>query len=396
VVLTASLGGSRLLARPGERRLHLLDPPAAALWDLYASGLDTADLAGLLGERFGLATDLVRIQVAGLIDEWRLAGLLGQAGETPPAWRLGHPDEPVWPALHPRPWPHHARRLRVADRTVALEPAASFLLTRRLGTCLPAARARGPVDHRVRLHGTPTAWRLTLDGTLQDEGRSPEAALVAVFTTLTELGCRPAERLLVVHGAGLVEPDGRGLLLVAPGGSGKSTLAAALDATGFGLLSDDVVPVTLEGELLGLGLPLCLKAGSWPVLAAPRPELAQAPTVQRYGQPVRYLPARTPAAGRRVRPARLVLSRWRPEAPLQAVPLTPEQALHGLLAAEAVIRDLTQTKLSSLAHWIEGLPAWRLTYPDLDAARAWLCRPPLGTVQQPVAQCPRQSRVTRR
>jgi hypothetical protein len=154
--------------------------------------------------------------------------------------------------------------------------------------------------------------------------------------------------------------------------------------------------VTPEGELLGLGLPLCLKAGSWPVLAAPRPELAQAPTVQRYGQPVRYLPARTPAAGRRVRPARLVLSRWRPEAPLQAVPLTPEQALHGLLEAEAVIRDLTQTKLSSLARWIEGLPAWRLTYPDLDAARAWLCRPPLGTVQQPVAQCPRQSRVTLR
>jgi hypothetical protein len=59
---------------------------------------------------------------------------------------------------------------------------------------------------------------------------------------------------------------------------------------------------------------------------------------------------------------------------LQAEPLGPEAALQGLVTAEAVCRDLTQAKLSALARWLEGLPAWRLTYPDLDQARAWLDR----------------------
>jgi hypothetical protein len=234
--------------------------------------------------------------------------------------------------------------------------------------------ATGTVEHALALQGPPDAWRLTLDGAARASGSDADAALVAIVSALTDLGCRPAERLLVVHGAGLVQPDGRGLLLVAPGGSGKSTLAAALDAAGYGLLSDDVVPVTRDGALLGLGLPLCLKPGSWPVLAARRPDLTQTPPVQRFGQPVRYLPPRTPTPPWPVTSARLVLSRWRPGVPLAAEPLSPEAALHGLVAAEAMFRDLTQAKLSALARWLEGLPAWRLTYPDLDQARAWLDR----------------------
>jgi hypothetical protein len=41
------------------------------------------------------------------------------------------------------------------------------------------------------------------------------------------------------------------------------------------------------------------------------------------------------------------------------------QALRGIISAEAVIRDLTQVKLEGLARWIEALPAFALTYPDL-------------------------------
>jgi hypothetical protein len=213
------------------------------------------------------------------------------------------------------------------------------------------------------------AWRLSREEVTLAEGEGADAALLATLAALTALGCRPAERLLVLHGAGLVTPDGRGLLLVAPGGSGKSTLTAALDTAGYGVLSDDVVPVTPDGDLLGLGLPLCLKAGSWPVLDALRPDLPATPVIQRYGQRVRFLPPRTPVVTQPVTPALILLIRYQPAQPARVEALRPEQSLQGLLSAEAVVRGLTQDKLDRLARWVSAVPAYRLCYPDLRTAR---------------------------
>lgn len=224
---------------------------------------------------------------------------------------------------------------------------------------------RLPLPDHLVLHGDAARWTLTANGLQLAAGQGQDAALVALLTSLTELGCRSRERLLVIHGGGLVAPEGRGLLLVAPGGSGKSTLTTALEAAGLGLLSDDVVPVTPAGELLGLGLPLCLKAGSWPVLARCRPDLARAPTLKRHGQAVRYLPPRGRPVTGAVPAALLLFPRFHPGAAAQATPLTPEGALREIIAAEAVIRDLDQPKLEALARWVSAIPAVALRYPDL-------------------------------
>jgi hypothetical protein len=142
-----------------------------------------------------------------------------------------------------------------------------------------------------------------------------------------------------------------------------------MNAAGFALLSDDVVPVTLAGELLGLNLPLCLKPGSWPVLTPDRPDLEQAPLVERFGWRVRLVPARSPAVTRPVCPLCVLLPRYAPAEAAQVAPLSPVQALQGIISAEAVIRDLTQEKLDGLARWVEALPAFALTYPDLATLR---------------------------
>lgn len=368
-ILSSALGHSRLLARPGDRRLCLLDASASALWDLHAAGVAPARLAGLLVERFALSPELARDQVAALVADWRRAGLLDVGADTPADWRFGTPDAPVWPAPRPRLPERGARVLRLADRRVGLrcEDAA---IQRRLGWMLepePEPEQGEPVrvDHDLSLHGTVDDWLLARDGDTVECGQGLDAALVATVTALATLGCRTAERLIVLHGAGLVAPDGRGLLLIAPGGSGKTTLAAALNAEGFGLLNDDVVPVTRSGDLLGLGLPLCLKPGSWPVLATRRPDLEQAPVLERFGQRVRFVPALGPVVTRPVRPVRLLFPRYAPEEAARVAPLSPVQALEGIINAEAVIRDLTQEKVDALARWIEAVPAFALTYPNL-------------------------------
>ena len=372
--LATPLGAHRLLARTGDRRLWLLDAPAAALWDLYASGLDATTLAGLITECFGLDPELARTQVEQLLGQWQQAGLLDDIAPRGPL----AVDDPVSPAPGPTRLPEGTWRVRVADRAIGLG-ATDPGLRQRLHAWLPppgADYAPGPIDHRLSLHGDASAWRLTRDGQEMEAGQTLDAALLAVLHTLTGLGCRPAERLAVLHGAGLRAPDGRGLLLVAPGGAGKSTLAAALDTAGYGLLSDDVVPVNLDGELLGLGLPLCLKAGSWPVLRPCRPDLAACPTLQRGTLPVRYLPPCTPVPVRPVTPAWLLLVRYTPGQPPQCRPVSPEQALQGLLSAEAVVRDLTQAKLEAVAAWVMRLPSYQLSYPDLDSARRLIAHLP--------------------
>jgi len=372
-MLEASLGTTRLLARPGDRRLWLLDAATAALWDLQTAGWTGAPLAGLLAERFGLAPEDARRYLDELQADWRAAGLL-EADPSDGRFVVAPTEPPLAspPATAPPPG---AWRLAVADRAVSLSipdemlrAALTPLLPDRSGA--DPGPSPEPVADQLTLHGAARHWTLTANGSVLETGQGMDAALVATLHTLTELGCRPAERLLVIHGAGLVAPDGRGLLLIAPGGSGKSTLAAALNAQGCGLLSDDVVPVTPSGELLGLGLPLCLKAGSWPVLAEAWPALRQAPVVVRYGQPVRYLPPAGRAVNAGVRAGLVLFPHYQPDGTPRWTRLTPAQVLQRVVAAEAVIRDLTQAKLEALARWAGAAPAFALTYPDLDHALA--------------------------
>ncbi|WP_295435427.1 hypothetical protein [uncultured Thiodictyon sp.] len=377
-MLHTTLGSTRLLAHPGDRRLWLLDRGTAALWDLHAAGWAPAPLAELLVQRFGLDPGAARDYLDTLHSQWHAAGLLAEAGTGD--WRFA--PAPCLPPLPPpaaTPLPPGAWRLRLGDGAVSLaitDAQLSARLKPLLGPLMMPPSAPEPASHlepsgdRLAVRGGASGWTLTGNGTALETGYGTDAALVATLHTLTELGCRTSERLLVVHGGGLVAPDGRAFLLVAPGGSGKSTLTAALNAAGYGLLSDDVVPVTPDGELVGLGLPLCLKPGSWPVLAGCRPDLAQAPTVQRLGQAVRFLPPCGRAATGLRAPALFLFPRFRPGRAPRCEPLSPARALQGIIEAEAVIRDLTQIKLEALARWVSKVPAYAISYPDLDQGLA--------------------------
>ena len=367
--LSSPLGQSRLLARPGDGRLHLLNQSAALLWARYhhPHPRPAAALADWLTAAYGVPASSAQAQVAACLADWRAAGLLD-----PPSPDAG-PWTTSWVIPPPAPVPLAATEqalalagltlgLRIDDPALAARAAPLFASLRQ-----PAARQR---THALHLAGTPDAWQLRCNGRPAAHGATADAALVSVLGQAIELACQAEDRLLVVHGAGLAMPDGRGLLLVAPGGSGKTTLAAALNAGGLGLLSDDVVPVRRDGRLLALNTPLCLKAGSWPVLAAWRPELATARTLLRYGQAVRYLPPWGAAIQAPLPLGLLLFPRYRPGQPAATEPLTPEAALHALVAAEAVIRGLDQAKLDALARWISAVPAYALTYPDLASGLA--------------------------
>ena len=362
-MLHAPLGQSQLLARPGDWRLWLLNAEAACLWEWQRAGVDAEALAERLSSQAGLTPASAREQIDTLLRDWRRSGLLGQAA--PP-----DPEEAAWglpPASDPcPPWPANTLNFVIGDVRLGLWIEDGLLRQALWPFIAPLQCNTSPTaGSLLSLHGSSDNWALQWNHEGLETGRGSDTAVLAVLRELTERACRAAERLLVVHGAGLVGPDSSGVLLIAPGGSGKTTLAAALNAEGLPLLHDDVVPVTRDGDLLGLGLPITLKAGSWPILQTLRPDLSETPIRPRLGQQVRLLPPRGQLVMRPIPLGVLVFPRYQPNTPTHIERLPPEAALQGLIEAEAVIRRLTQDKLERLARWVESAPAWSLTYPDL-------------------------------
>ena len=386
-LLRAPIGRYLVLAQPGKHRLFVLNPLAAWIWEAQAAGWNEQAMAKALARRFGKpdaeTLEDVHKTCRWLAMECREAMPAADPVEAAPGLKTAtpapgtsdlvngnesHPRSvaapppngyPAVASVTPETLPPHSPndqtwRLSIADTSVDLRIDHPGLASAAGALVEPLSTWRsGPRAHTLRLAGPPNAWSLHADGAWRGEGTGLDEALVALVSALMDLGADSANRLLVVHGAGLAMPDGRGLLLIAPGGSGKTTLAAALNAESHGLLNDDVVPVTPDGRLVALGTPICLKAGSWPVLSELRPDLAKTAGMRRHGQTVRFLPPRGPRVTRPVPTGLLLFPRYLPGSAPVAEALTPEAVLRGVIEADAVIRDLTQEKLEGIVRWVQ-------------------------------------------
>ena len=383
MLLQTTIGTSQVLAYAGGNRLHLLNASATEVWQWYQE-TDDEDKAGFLSQKlivdYGLSKATATRHIEALLINWRQSGLLTEAFELPPA-TLAPPC--TW-VIAP-PFLETTQSMTLTVRLAGLwfgVVVENAQLIAPLSVLLSSVLMIGsePLAHVLFLSGTKNQWQLAINEQIAATGQGLENALTQVLHTLIDLACQAEERLLVIHGAGLKLTDGRGVLLIAPGGSGKTTLATALNAHGYALLSDDVVPVTTEGELLGLGTPICLKAGSWPVLAALRPDITETPTLERFAQTVRYLPPLGAGSAGPIPLGLLLFPCYQPDSAPHCQALSPEAALQHIIEAEAVIRNLTQSKLDALARWVSSVPAYALSYPDLDSA--------LALVQQQVKHLP--------
>ena len=385
MLLNTTLGTSQVLAHSGGDRLHLLNASAAELWQLHQVSDDKVAARPLIQKLtvdYGLSKAAANSQIKDLLLHWRESGLLTDSLELLPGTLTQVCDWVIAP-----PFPATARSMTLTVKLAGLcfgVLVEDAQLTERLKVLLSSVLLASPepLAHQLVLTGNAIQWQLGVNEQFESTGQGLENALTLVLHTLIDLACQAEERLLVIHGAGLRLADGRGLLLVAPGGSGKTTLATALNAQGYALLSDDVVPVNLAGELLGLGTPICLKSGSWSVLAALRPDIASTQTLERFDQTVRYLPPLGDGLACPIPLGLLLFPRYQPGSVPQCQALSPEEALQHIIEAEAVIRNLTQAKLDALASWVSSVPAYALCYPDLDSALT-LVRQQVDKLSQP-------------
>lgn len=368
-----------VLMRPGINRLFVLNATASGIWTDYACGLPPAAIAARLTQRFDIAADQAGRDVTATLADWGREGLLDpQSGdvylETIPA---------AAPFGSEAPAAECAYRLAGATFRVRYgEPALYQRLHPLLQHWVATDAANPQTTFEVRATETDYEWRQ--DGMASLVCAALDELIQQALYRIVEYACRQIPWLAVFHAAAL----GNGqscIVLPGLGGSGKTTLAAALAQSGFEYLGDETIPLRRDnGRIVPLPGPLCLKSGSWPVLAACYPALDTWPIYHRWGQPVRYLLPRPTDPDRSWPVRNLIFPRYVPSGATVLQPIAAIVALQYLMAADTLLpQPLTPADVSAFVAWLGGAPAYTLTYDNLAEAVVAVRGLPLNESSRP-------------
>jgi hypothetical protein len=351
--------------------LYHLNAGATLIWSLLEEEDSLSAAEHRLCAEHGLSrADATRL-VGEVIQQWRARRSATAAPASPVR-------KAVEPALSSSVREHYALRgvrFRVAFASAGLRENAQALLS-------SWTTAPGPaIDIAVVEHAE--SIEIVAAGNVVGGAPGAAQAAVALRAALTQLAVEHSGGLCVVH-AGALAVAGGALLLPGHAGYGKSTLSAGLAANGFEMMSDDTTLLT--GDPLGVAaLPtgLCVKRGSYDVLAPHLPVLAELPEwsrpdgmVAKYLSPGRDVPW---AAGEPIVPVRwLAFPHYHPDHETRLVPLPRAQALERLLPAVYFLSGtLDAANLDALIAWIARVECYELPLSSLDAAVAQvrqLCR----------------------
>lgn len=189
-----------------------------------------------------------------------------------------------------------------------------------------------------------------------------------------------AQRLgfhLLLH-AGVVERDGRAVILPALPGSGKSTLTAALATRGFRLLSDEFGVVRFsDGMMLPLLRPVALKNESIDVIARFAPDAHIGPRFPKTRKgTVAHLAPDADAVARRhepAQPALVVFPRYDARVELQVEPEKPSRAFGRLAVNSFNYEMLGSAAFDAVARLLGSCRVYSLAYRDLERAVDAIC-----------------------
>ena len=271
-------------------------------------------------------------------------------------------------------WPA-ARSIRALEASLAIETSDEELGEVLAEVLAPLATDQ-PATSAIRVDVRP-------DGSCEVRSQVGERAVVAdraaaVTRVVGEVNSAAVESVpdrLVLH-AGAVAGRRGAVVLPARSESGKSTLTAELVRAGMGYLTDEAAAVSGGGLCHPYPKAIGLDPGSFPV----HPDLA----------PVRTLPS-SPSSGLRsaldssawhVAPTRLgpvapptevtaiVFPTWRADTGTLLARCPPDTALPRLVGDAFDFAPGGQPVFDVLCDLVDRLPAWSLTYSDLDDAVA--------------------------
>ncbi len=209
------------------------------------------------------------------------------------------------------------------------------------------------------------------------DGRTPFRAMaqrlgVPMLESSINWAAARTNRALLFH-AGVVERNGRAVILPGGSGAGKSTLCAALTSRGWRLLTDELAMLRpSDGQLQPHPRPISLKNISIDVIAERVPS---AHISKRYEGTMkgtvafmRAPPEAVQKADETAKPAHVIFSKYEPDARTDFKPLEKAEAFLRLINYSPNYFTMLATGFETLATLVEDCDHYALSYPTLDEA----------------------------
>ena len=365
----------------GSHRLWVLNVTAATLWCLLDGQADAHDLALAYGKRFGINQTAAQQDVMALIAQFEQWGLLND----------GNPRGPKADIAEQPPERQQTETISTAD-TAGLERMAFALA----GHCFAVAIAdenlakdwRALFQHlEIETQPTDSYKELVVlkkdkvkdkenshtlygceNGACAEIGLAKNEVIPWLIHKLFDLGMAGQNHRLLFHAA-VVAKHGRALLLPAASGSGKSTLAAALAASGWAYLSDELAVVDSKNLCVeSFAMPIGLKDKSMAALAGFIPGVADLPRhIRADGIGLRYVTPPGAASEGGLPIHALVFPRYSSNSTTRSAALRPLESLEKLAPTGSSARPLASRDVAAILQ-LASLPGYRLEFSDLEAA----------------------------
>jgi hypothetical protein len=371
------LDGEGLLFDSTSQKLYAANRAATFVWCCLEDGMAAGEIVRAMHRTLRLSVTTAQDYVETAVREWRRHGLLTDSierpappprvTETPVHRRLQATGDSIHGESFDPVAERHCRlldtdfRIRFGseDARIDLDPYLRPLAGEPAG----AAPITVDVIERSGLHA------LVHEGRVIERWADPEELVPIVKLALLGMSLRLSGDFGALHAAAVCRETGPCVLLPGPSGVGKSTLAAGLLSEGFRSLGDDTV-VLADGSLDIRAVPfgICLKDGSWKLLASRFPDLSRQPIHDRLdGKRVRYLIPPPSARPDSPRAAAWIAFPRRTNRRSELVPISRPDALCRLAVQFCPLGSgLDLPKVEQLIEWIGGLSCFELRYATLD------------------------------
>jgi Coenzyme PQQ synthesis protein D (PqqD) len=341
--------------------IAVLNASGRRLWEALQAGCTVDELVDASVHEGNQAEDAARRGITRALASWRALGLIDSAR---PAARAPELDEVYLVGDRPV-------RVRSDDRVLAGVIAAACESCRVGHAADPLATVDViEQDGRFAVRADDAVLART-EELADNRALARHRCLTALLET-----ARPARRWLGILHASAVGVDGRCVVFCGERGAGKSTLAAALVAAGAEFVTDDYAPLEQASwRIWPVPFAPGIKRGSWRTLRRRYPDLYERPVHKLSGLQIRYLDldgVRRAPLSRGLPVAALVFPRYEAGAALRQRRITPAEAFANLCHARSLF-DRQPDVLAETLRWVESVPAYRLSYGDLDGAigRVW-------------------------
>ena len=315
-------------------------------------------IAADLADQFGIKKSDIERDVAALEAKWREANLI--VDEQPVGFGEAESEPPVADFQCDLTITCNGAPVRLRCE----EPILAGLLE---AVAVPARHPGGGSQIVIDVLYRDEVYSGWVDGQIKWSSSDRALARHWALRDVIAASLQAAPPAAILHASG-ISLGGDGVVVAALSGSGKTTLASGLIASGGKLISDDLLPLCDDGERLApLPFALSVKSGSWPIVGGLFPALYNSAVFGNRNLQIRYFWPGEANAEKNPVPARLIaLPRWDPKAKAQTTALPPNEAIE-LLIRTGTRLVANEGALAAFARFGESVPAYTITYPNLDA-----------------------------